>query len=181
MYFKKSGRSVFPDATRQEGLRYKKLTFVPFLCQDKRSSFRPFVQKYFPHVLRYGILNTYLCRKFKSNKMTSNVNVSLTDEIRLETALKYAGVKRPASVVKLAVSGNFTDDDFRFIREKMAKPLQELDMGGTKHFEMVKVYDALAGCKNLTFPIPIPHSFFGGNSYEVFVLRLKCRIPLVFD
>jgi len=40
-------------------------------------------------------------------KMTSNVNVCLTDEIRLEKALKGAGVKNPASVVKLTVSGKF--------------------------------------------------------------------------
>jgi len=63
--------------------------------------------------------------------MTSkvNVNVCLTDEIRLEKALKEAGVKKPATVEKLTVSGMITDDDFRYIRENMAETLQELDLG----------------------------------------------------
>jgi len=63
--------------------------------------------------------------------MTSktNVNVCLTDEIRLEKALKGAGVEKSASVRKLTVCGKLTEADFCYICENMAETLLELDLG----------------------------------------------------
>ena len=57
----------------------------------------------------------------------------LTSEIQLKQALKEAGVKKPASVRKLAISGEITEADFRYIRKKMAKTLQKLDMGDASY------------------------------------------------
>ena len=90
--------------------------------------------------------------------MTSkaNVNVCLTDEIRLEKALKEAGVENPATIVKLTVSGNFTDDDFRFIRENMAETLQVLDLGDVSTVKRIGEGD-FYGCSGLT-SITIPKS-----------------------
>ena len=57
----------------------------------------------------------------------------MTSEIRMFKALKEAGVEDPKSIVKLAISGEFTEDDFRYIRKKMAKTLQDLDMGDASY------------------------------------------------
>ena len=86
--------------------------------------------------------------------MTSkvNINVCLTDEIRLEQALKDAGIDDPATVKKLTVSGQLIEADFRYIGEKM-RELRLLDMEGAPllyDYYYFKAYEALAGCKNLT-------------------------------
>jgi hypothetical protein len=58
-----------------------------------------------------------------------NITVTLTPELRLEQALKEAGVENPASVTNLAIAGTMTKDEFYFISENMAKTLQKLDLG----------------------------------------------------
>ena len=75
--------------------------------------------------------------------MTTNTHISvrLTPEIRLEQALKEAGVENPASVGKLAVSGKMTIGDFGYIGKTMSSALQELDLGN-------------ASFENNTFPSP---------------------------
>ena len=64
-------------------------------------------------------------------KQNTNFTVELTPEIRLEQALKNAGIKDIALVTKLCIIGTVTDDDFKYIREKMAKTLKELDFSST--------------------------------------------------
>jgi len=61
--------------------------------------------------------------------MTVNncISVCLTSEIRIEQALKEAGVEDPNSVEKLIISGEATGDDFFFI--SCMKNLQAFDMG----------------------------------------------------
>ena len=56
-----------------------------------------------------------------------DVAVRVTEEIRLEQALKNAGIENPASVTHLVVDGAMTRDDFEYIRENMGKTLQTLD------------------------------------------------------
>jgi len=89
--------------------------------------------------------------------MTVNncISVRLTSEIRIEQALKDAGVKKPASVRKLAISGEITEADFRYIRKKMAKTLQELDMGDASVENNVLDGVPFGGCSGLT-SITIP-------------------------
>jgi len=62
--------------------------------------------------------------------MTPNtkITVTLTAELRLEQALKQAGVEDPATVTNLTVSGTLTDVDFGHIRENMRETLHELDI-----------------------------------------------------
>lgn len=62
--------------------------------------------------------------------MTTNtsISVTLTPELRLEQALKQAGIEKPATVTRLIVSGTLTNDDFKYIRKKMNRTLTELDM-----------------------------------------------------
>ena len=83
------------------------------------------------------------------------ISVCLTSEIRIEQALKEAGVKKLASVRKLAISGEITEADFRYIRKKMAKTLQELDMGDASVENNVLDGAPFVGCSGLT-SITIP-------------------------
>jgi len=58
----------------------------------------------------------------------NNFTLTLTPELRLEQALAEAGIEDPATVIKLTVAGTINGEDFRYIREKMGKTLQTLDM-----------------------------------------------------
>ena len=68
--------------------------------------------------------------------MTPNIEIktSLTPALRLEQALKEAGVEDAASVRKLVISGEITNADFRYIRENMAETLHEVDLGKSLFF-----------------------------------------------
>ena len=57
-----------------------------------------------------------------------NITLNLTPELRLEQALKNAGVAKPTSVAELTVSGMFTDDDFVYFLKNMGETLHELDL-----------------------------------------------------
>jgi len=46
----------------------------------------------------------------------------------MKQTLKKAGIDKPSSVTKLTITGILEDDDCLFIREKMSKTLQELDL-----------------------------------------------------
>jgi len=62
--------------------------------------------------------------------MTDNtkISVTLTPELRLEQALREAGVEDPTTVSELIVVGTLTENDFEYIREKMGKSMLDLDM-----------------------------------------------------
>ena len=62
------------------------------------------------------------------NKERVNFSICLTPELRLQQALENAGIKYPASVVKLTVTGTMSEEDFYYIKRNMAFNLQELDM-----------------------------------------------------
>ena len=63
--------------------------------------------------------------------MTQNtqITVTLKPALRLDQALKEAGIEDPATVTHLTVVGTITDDDFEYFREKMIETLQKLDIG----------------------------------------------------
>ena len=61
--------------------------------------------------------------------MNTNITVNLTPEIRLEQALKEAGVENPASIISLTITGTMEKEDLTYIKKNMTKTLKELDMG----------------------------------------------------
>jgi hypothetical protein len=91
--------------------------------------------------------------------MTSKVNVTvcLTDEICLERALKEAGIKMPASVEKLTVTGAFPHDDWYFIFDEMEN-LKELDITNVSEdeFDMLptdnRLFEFLTGLNSIAVP-----------------------------
>jgi len=105
----------------------------------------------------------------KSKMKNLSVSVTLTSELRLEQALKEAGVENPASVTKLTISGiigrvnllkekkwnTFKEcqyrDDFWYINQNMGKTLQELDLGEALVDEM-KILHNCGALKSVTFP-----------------------------
>ena len=87
----------------------------------------------------------------------TSLSVRLTPKIRLERAIKKAGVDNPANVSKLTISGSITNVDLEYIRENMAHTLQELDMGNATFARNKIPSDAFKGCSGLT-SIIIPDS-----------------------
>ena len=113
----------------------------------------------------------------KISLMTTNnqISITLTPGLRLEQALKEAGVKEPKTVSNLTITGMLTYDDFRFIRENMQETLQELDMSNASIKEencsksLTKIRNfAFAGCiglKSVIIPntiIEIAYAVFSG-------------------
>jgi len=97
--------------------------------------------------------------------MTDNtkISVTLTPELRLEQALKEAGVKDPTTVTKLSIAGTPTIDDFEYIRKNMCENLQVLDMSNASitKIESFNFY----GCKGLTSVI-LPDTIVGSVTYN---------------
>ena len=84
----------------------------------------------------------------------TEIKASLTSEFRLEQAMKKVGVEDAALVRKLNIAGTMTEADCRYIREKMGKTLQELDLSEAS-FEDNKIpYDAFAYCAITSVTIP---------------------------
>jgi len=88
---------------------------------------------------------------------SAKISVCLTPEIRLEHALIQADIKDPATVCQLIVTGLITKSDFRYIRERMSKTLQELDISGASVEGNIIDDFALKICTGLTSVI-IPDS-----------------------
>ena len=80
----------------------------------------------------------------------TSVSVRLTPKIRLERAIKKAGVENPAIVSKLAINGRITNVDLEYICENMAQTLQELDMSKATFGRNKIPIQAFYGCKGLT-------------------------------
>ena len=74
-----------------------------------------------------------LSKRIAQKVTQENPRLTLTDETSLEQALMEAEIYTPAaiaSVSKLTLTGIVTDDDFRFIDDRMSKTLNELDING---------------------------------------------------
>ena len=83
------------------------------------------------------------------------ITATLTSEKGLEQALTEAGVKDPATVIKLIVTGPLTEADIEFIRENMGKSLQQLDMSGASFTDNALPRYAFGECSALaTVKIP---------------------------
>ena len=81
-----------------------------------------------------------------------NISVTLAPEIRLRKALKQAGVKDTDQVTRLTIAGTITDNDFKYIRENMAKKLQILDMSGASlNNNRIALYEC-TGLASVTIP-----------------------------
>ena len=67
-----------------------------------------------------------------------DVKVSPTTKLRLEQALKAAGVEDAASVRKLTIDGTFMNNtDFMFVRQYMSETLHEVELGAAIKFGYV--------------------------------------------
>lgn len=64
----------------------------------------------------------------KPTTLNNHLTVTLSSEINLEQALAETGIENFATVTKLTVIGPLTKIDFRYIKKKMSKTLQELDL-----------------------------------------------------
>ena len=82
--------------------------------------------------------------------------VRLTPQRRLDQALLKAGIEDPTSITKLVISGTVTRLDFKFIRKKMSKSLQELDLSNATLEDGKFKHGALARCVALT-SVTIPN------------------------
>ena len=84
-----------------------------------------------------------------------NISVTLSPELRLEQALKEAGIVNAATLSRLTVDGTITDADCVYIRWNMAKTLRKLDMSGALFEENKIPKFAFMYCTRLTsFTIP---------------------------
>ena len=71
----------------------------------------------------------------------TKISVTLTPKLRLEQALRQAGVKNPATVTHLTIAGTLVEDDLQYIRENMRETVQVLDMR----------YSSIAKLENFAF------------------------------
>jgi len=101
----------------------------------------------------------------------NQISVTLTPKLRLKHALKKAGVENSATVTRLTVTGRITKDDFRYIRENMAKTLQELDMGKATVKRKLFPDLALRDCIGLT-SVTIPDSVTNIGGDKPFIAQL---------
>ena len=90
----------------------------------------------------------------------NTVSVCLTPELRLDKALKEAGIEDPASVGKLTISGTVFIVDFYYISDYMGETLEDLDMGDASLDEHGIPYEAFEGCTGLD-TIVLPKTFIG--------------------
>jgi hypothetical protein len=64
----------------------------------------------------------------RNEALNIQVTIHTSPKIRVEQALKEAGVDDPAAVVKLTVAGRFLKKDFDYICNNMSETLRKLDM-----------------------------------------------------
>ena len=94
------------------------------------------------------------------SKERTHFSICLTPELRLEQALKNAGIKYPASVTKLTISGTMHQEDFHYLQEDLRVNLQELDMGSA-WVEEKKIpcwcFDGYTELISITIPASVEH------------------------
>ena len=88
-------------------------------------------------------------KKTVIKKQIINVSVTLSQRLWLEQALKKAGIKEPAYVSRLTVTGTFAESDFRYICENMAETLQELELSNASIRKNHIPYPGFSGCTGL--------------------------------
>ena len=89
----------------------------------------------------------------------SDISIHLTPDLRLEQAIERAGVKTPASITKLTVTGTITISDFKYIEKTMRNTLQELDLGNAlvKSSKFLGPSNFLSGLISTTIPVAVCH------------------------
>lgn len=85
---------------------------------------------------------------FKTTK--DNLAVRLTNQRRLAQVLINEGIDTPTSITKLTISGTMTRDDFKFIRRKMGKTLQKIDISNATLEEGKLKWGGFSRCVALT-------------------------------
>ena len=97
-------------------------------------------------------------KKFDNKDMTANthITVNLTPASWLEQVLfSEKGVKDPTTIKRLTITGVINDISFVYIREKMAKTLQVLDMGGATVEDNTipdRAFELCTGLTSITMP-----------------------------
>jgi hypothetical protein len=101
--------------------------------------------------------------------MTQNthITVTLSPELRIEQALKQAGVEDPATITHLTVAGVLSMGDCKYIRENMSKTLHILDMGSASMKRCIIGKGAFQHCNGLT-SVTIPASVVGIDEYAFY-------------
>ena len=90
----------------------------------------------------------------------THLSITLTTELRLERAIKEAGIDDPACVTKLSIAGTLFNDDFRYLCTNMRETLRELDLGdallekGRLNSDYIEL---LCGLVAITFPDTLTH------------------------
>ena len=108
----------------------------------------------------------------------NHLSVCLTSELRLEQALKEAGIEDPACVSKLTISGMLTKEDFGHIRRNMAETLKELDMSGAVIEENTIKTWAFNSCTGLTsVALPEGVTTIGNTAFEDCAALASINIP----
>ena len=107
----------------------------------------------------------------------TNIKVSLTPELRLEQALKEAGIKDTATVTRLTVLGTIAKDDCRYIRKNMGKTLRELDMGNSSANREIEC-EAFQGCTGLiSVVVPDSIEYIAVRAFEGCTGLVSVNIP----
>ena len=106
-----------------------------------------------------------LYRNSISVMSTTHLSVNLTPTLRLEQALKEAGIETPATITQLTIAGTLTKDDFEYLCKEMRKTLRELDMGDAwvKENRLNMTYFLfLKGLCSVTIPDSVAHLVHDG-------------------
>ena len=106
------------------------------------------------------------------------ITVTLTPKTRLQKALQRAGVNNSATVASLTITGKIIDSDLKYIRENMAKTLQELDLSKAS-FEKNKIpfmaFENCTGLTSVTFPDTVTE--FGDKAFSACTGLTSVKIP----
>ena len=111
--------------------------------------------------------------------MTQNIEISvnLSPELRLEQALKQAGIEEPATVSKLTVSGMLKNDDFKYMKKNMSETLRELDMGDASFYRNKipqNTFAKLYGLTAITLPDSI-NSYYYSAFFNTYIASITVR------
>jgi len=104
----------------------------------------------------------------------THITVKLMPKLRLEEALKKAGVEDPVTVTHLTIFGRITDSDFEYIRLSM-NALCELDMGNAS-VERNRIKSNVFCCTTSLTSVIIPDSVKTIDSFAFW----RCSLSSIF-